>query len=89
MKGIDVNKSNGSRECIICLYSYFLERNFRFQPKVCNGCHVVMQKAISFNDDAIVSAKRNDYGIHIWHMSQNEAINTLSNANLSEKSESL
>ena len=29
-----------------------LEMNFRFQSKVCNGCHDLMQKSMSFNDFA-------------------------------------
>ena len=37
-EGINVNKTNGSLECIICYYRYFHEINFRFQPKVCNDC---------------------------------------------------
>ena len=41
-KGTDVNKSDSSRECIICLYSYFVEINLRFQPKVCDLCHALM-----------------------------------------------
>ena len=30
--------------CIICNFWYFLGINFRFQPKVCNGCHNMTQK---------------------------------------------
>ena len=36
-EGIDVNKTNSSRRCIICHYCYFFEINFRGQPKVCDG----------------------------------------------------
>ena len=32
---------------------------------------------MSFNDVAIVSVKGNDYRIHFWYMSKNEAINLL------------
>ena len=35
---IDVNNATDLCECIICHYWYFLEINFRFQSKVCNGC---------------------------------------------------
>ena len=42
-KGIDVNKANDYRECIICYYCFFLEINFRFQSKGCGGCHDLMQ----------------------------------------------
>ena len=44
-----------------------------------------MQKAISFNDVAIVSIKRNDYRIDIWYMSKNDAIVLKTNSNLKDK----
>ena len=33
-----------------------------------------MQKAINFNDVAIVSIKENGYRIHFWYMSKYDAI---------------
>ena len=48
-----------------------------------------MQKALNFNDVAIVSAKGSDYRIHFWYMSKNNAINMMENSHLNEKSESL
>ena len=36
-EGIDVNKTNESKACDICHYSYFLDKEFRFQTYVCNG----------------------------------------------------
>ena len=48
-EGIDVNKTNGLlEECIICHYWYFLQINFGFQRKVCDRCHDLIQKVISF-----------------------------------------
>ena len=41
-EGIGVNKNNGSCECIIWNYWFFLEINSRFQPKACDGCHEFM-----------------------------------------------
>ena len=41
-EGIDVNKTNGSREYIICHYWYFLNISFKFQPEVCNGSYDLM-----------------------------------------------
>ena len=52
-------------ECIICDYWYLIEINFRFQPKVCDGCQVLIQKAVSFNDTAIVSVKSTDSFLYI------------------------
>ena len=47
-EGTDVNKTYGLCKCIICHYWYFLEKNFRFQPELCNGCHDLMLKVMSF-----------------------------------------
>ena len=44
-----------------------------------------MQKAMNFNDVAIVSIKRNDYRIHLWYMNKDEAISIIYNSNLNEK----
>ena len=38
---------------------------------------------------AIHSIKVNNYRIHFWYVSKDEVINTLNDANLSEKRESL
>ena len=39
-----------------------------------------MQKAISFNDVAIVSIKGSDYRIPFWYMSKDDAINIMKNS---------
>ena len=41
---IYVNKVNGLCNCIICHYWYFVEIYFRFQQKVYDSCHDLMQK---------------------------------------------
>ena len=48
-----------------------------------------MQKAVHFNDVAIVSVKSSDYRTHFWYMSKNYAIKILRNSNLNENSGSL
>ena len=84
-EGIDVNRSSNSRECGICHYWYFFDRNFSYQKYICNGCHDLMQKAMSFNDVAVVSIKGNDYRIHFWYMSKDGAISIMHNSNLIDK----
>ena len=37
---------------------------------------------MNFNDVAIVSIKRNDYRIHFWYMSKDDAINIMKNSDL-------
>ena len=48
-----------------------------------------MQKAINFNDVAIVSIKGNDHRIHFWYISKDDAINIMKNSSLNEKRELL
>ena len=63
-KGIDVNKTNLSKECNICYYCYFKDIGFKYEPYLCNGCHDLMQKAMGFNYIAIVYIKENAPRIH-------------------------
>ena len=88
-EGIDVNKTNASKECDICHYWYLVERNFNYEPYLCNGCHDLMQKVVNFNDVAIISIKRNDYIFHFWYMGKNDAISIMNTSNLNEKTGSL
>ena len=37
-EGIDVNKTSASKESDICQYRYFLNKDFKFQPNICNRC---------------------------------------------------
>ena len=85
-EGIDINKLiDKSKECDICHYWYVLDRNFSYHPHLSNGYHDLMQKAMSFNDVAIVSIKGNDYRIHFCYMSKNDAISIMHNSNLIDK----
>ena len=84
-EGIDLNKSNKSKECDICHYWYFLDKNFNYEPYLCNGCHDLIQKAKNFNDVAIVSIKRRDYGIQFWYINKSDANNLLNNSVLDNK----
>ena len=48
-EGINPNKTSASKECNICHYWYFLDKNFNYELYQCNGCHDLMQKTMSFN----------------------------------------
>ena len=63
-EGIDINKTNASKECDICHYWYFLDKGFKYESNFCNGCHYLMQKDLNFNDVVIVSVKKINYRIH-------------------------
>ena len=53
-EGIDINKTSASKECDICHYWNSKDIGFKYEPYLCNGCHDLMQKAIGFNDVAII-----------------------------------
>ena len=43
-----------------------------------------MQKAMNFNDAAIISIKESDYRIHFWYMSKNDAISIMNKSNMND-----
>ena len=83
-EGIDVNKTNLSKECHICRYWYFKNIGFKHEPYLCNGCHDLMQKAMRFNV-AIVHVKKNACRIHFWYMSKDDAIKIMNGSNFVDK----
>ena len=84
-KGIDVNKKNASKNCDIWHYWYFKDNFLKCEPYLCNGWHDLKQKAMSFNDAAIVYIKESAYWISFWYMSKDDAITVMSNSNLVDK----
>ena len=80
-EGIETDKTSASKECSICHYWYFLDKNFNYDPYLCNGYHDLIQKAMSFKNVAIVSIKQNDYRIHFCYISKNDAIILVTNFN--------
>ena len=84
-EGIDVDKTNLSKECDICHYWYFKDIGFKYELYLSNGCHDLMQKAMSFNNIAIVYIKGSAYRIPFWCMSKDDAINIMTGSNLVDK----
>ena len=88
-EGIFIDKTDAPKESDICDHQSFLDKNVKYEPYLCNGCHDLMQKAINFNDVAIVSVKGSYYRIHFQYMSKHDVINTMRNSDLNEKIGSL
>ena len=88
-EGIDVNKTNLSKECDICHYWYFKDIGFKSEPYHCNGFQNLMQKAMSFNNFAIVYNKGSAYRIHFWCTSKDDPISIMNNSNLVDKKDVL
>ena len=84
-EGIDIKKTNASKECEICHYWYFKDIGFKYEPHLCNGCHGLMQKAVSFNNVAVVYVKGSAYRIQFSYTSKDDAINIMNNSNLIDK----
>ena len=44
-EGIDTNKTNASKECMLCYIWYFKDIGYKFEVHVCNKCHNVFMTA--------------------------------------------
>ena len=84
-EGIDVNKTSLLKECDIFHYWNFKDIGFKYEPYLCNGCHDLMKKTMSFNNFNLVHVKGSAYRIHFWYMSKDDAINIMNNSNLVDK----
>ena len=56
-EGIAVNKTSESKECDICYYWHFLNKDFMFQPNVCNRCYDLLVMSMNLNDFVISNIK--------------------------------
>ena len=84
-EGIDVDKTNKSKECMLCHYWYFLDKNFSYGLYLCDGCYNITQKSNNFKDIAIVHIKKSAYRIYFLYMSKREANVLMTNSNLIDK----
>ena len=47
-EGIDINKcKETSRECSLCKFYYFLDKNFKYGPYLCYDCYNMSMKVVS------------------------------------------
>ena len=58
---------------------------FKYEKYLYNGCHDLMQKAMSFNNVATVYVKENAYRISFWYMSKDDAISIMNGCNLADE----
>ena len=72
-EGIDVDKTNESRECKFCHYWYFLNKNFSYGPFTCDGYYDIVQRSTDFKNIAIVHIKKTAYRICFQHMTKHKA----------------
>ena len=80
-EGIDIKKFKGTpRECSLCKFYYFLDKNFSYRPYLCNGCHDMSLKAISMQNLAIINHNGNAYRVNFAFMRKKDAFNLIKNA---------
>ena len=79
--GVDVNMSGKSKECMLCHYWYFLDKNVSYGPYLCDGCYIV-QKCTKLKNIAIVHVKKSAYRIYFLYISKREAKKIMTNSNL-------
>ena len=83
--GIDLDKTDTSKECDIYHYWYFKDIGFKYEPYLCNGCHELKKKYIIFSDVAVIYVKESAYRIHFWYMNKDDAVSIINNSNLINK----
>ena len=64
---------------------FFLNKEFKFQPNVCNRCHDLLMMSINFSDIPILKIENTNYRCVITEISKSEAIKLLQNIYLTEK----
>ena len=57
-EGIDVDKTDRSKECMFCHYWYFLSKNFKYGPYLCDGRYDILQRSTDFKNITIVHVRK-------------------------------
>ena len=52
-EGTNINKTSSSKQCDICHYWYFVDKGFKFQPNVCNGCPDLLMLSMNLSDQTL------------------------------------
>ena len=82
---IDADKSDKSKECLLCHYWYFLDKNFSYGSFLCDRCYNMMQKCSKLKNIAIVRVKESAYSICFLYISKSEAKKLMINSDLIDK----
>ena len=85
-EGIDIKKCiETSRECSLCIFYYFLDKNFKYGPYLCDGCYDMSLKANSMQNLAIINHNGNHYRVNSVFMSKKDAFNLVKNTVIIDK----
>ena len=79
-EGIDINKcEETSRKCSLCKFCYFLDKNFKYRPYLCDGCYDMFMKAVSMQN-LTINYNGNYHRVIFAFMNKNDAYNLIKNA---------
>ena len=82
-EGIDIKKcKETSRECNLCKFCYFLDKNFNYESYLCNGCYDMSLKAVIIKNLAIINHNGNHYLVNFAFISKKDAYNLIKNATI-------
>ena len=76
----DINKSNKSKECIICHYWYFKDIAYKFEPYVCNKCHDISMMTYELENIATLNVKDLHCRCVSRNLTRNDAVNRLNSS---------
>ena len=79
------NVKKTSRECSLCKFYYFLDKNMNYGPYLCNGCFDMSLKAIIMKNVAIINHNGNHYRVDFAFISKKDAYNLIKNATIIDK----
>ena len=80
-EGIDLNKSDKSKECMICHYLCFKDIRYKYEPQF----HDLSMMVYDLKDFMILNIKGVDYRCFVSNMSENHAVKLLNNSVLDNK----
>ena len=74
-EGIDINKcEETSKECSLCKFYYFLDKNFKYGPYLCDGCYDMFMKTVSTQNLPIINHNGNYYRVIFGFMTKKDAL---------------
>ena len=86
LKVLTLKKCNEtSRQCSLCKFYYFLNKNFNYQTCLCDGCHDISIKATNMQNLTIIYHEGNAYRVNFVFMSKNDTFNLIKNSNIIDK----
>ena len=69
-----------SRKCSLCKFYYFLDKNFKYGPYLCDGCYDMSMKTVSMQNLTIINHNGNYYRVIFTFVTKKDAYNLVKNA---------